>query len=130
MGRFTPYHAESVEYAKVITQNMPDPLQRFNAIGKWATKQIRYDYIKAITVPKRGKEVPDLERTWTKRRGICLDIASLVTGMMRGVGIKAELIFGYADGKYHAWVEATINGKRYRYDHDGKAKSYVRKEVY
>lgn len=130
MGRFTPYHEESVKFAKQLTEGIQDPLERFYTISKWVTKHIMYDYIKAITVPKKGKEVPDLERTWKKKRGICLDIASLTTGMMRAVGLKAELIFGYADGRYHAWVEATICGKRYRYDHDGKAKNYVRKEVY
>ena len=130
MGRFTPYHEASVEYAKELTKGISDPIERFNAISKWVTRCIRYDYIKAITVPKKGKEVPDLERTWTKKRGICLDIASLTTGMMRAVGINAELIFGYADRRYHAWVEATINGKRYRYDHDGKAKTYICKETY
>ena len=130
MGRFTPYHKASTDYAKELTKDIQDPLERFKTISKWVSRHITYDYIKAITVPKKGKEVPDLERTWVKRRGICLDIASLATGMMRAVGINAQLIFGYADRKYHAWVEADIDGKRYRYDHDGKAKEYVCKYKY
>lgn len=130
MGRFTPYHEESANYAKELTKDIQDPVERFTIISKWITKHIKYDYIKAITVPKKGKEVPELDRTWNKKRGICLDIASLATGMMKAVGINAELIFGYADHKYHAWVEASINGKRYRYDHDGKAREYVCKYRY
>lgn len=130
MGRFTPYHEESANYAKELVKDIQNPVERFTAISKWATKHIKYDYIKAITVPKKGKEVPDPERTWNKKKGICLDIASLTTGMMRAVGINAELIFGYADRRYHAWIEANINGKRYRYDHDGKAKEYIPKYKY
>ena len=130
MSRFVPYHQESVEYAKTLVEPKMSILKRYNIITHWVSKNIQYDYIKAITVPKKGQVVPDLSTTWEKRRGICLDIASLTTGMLRAVGVPAYLVFGHADRAYHAWVEATINGKTYRYDHDGKAKKYVREKIY
>jgi transglutaminase-like putative cysteine protease len=65
--------------------------------------------------------------------GICLDIAAMTTGMLRAVATPANLIIGWADDKYHAWVEARIEGQRYLYDHDdpkGQVKTYKRERMY
>ena len=52
--------------------------------------------------------------------GICQDISSLVVIMLRAVGIKSYLCIGHADSTYHAWVQAYIGGKVYRYDHENR----------
>jgi len=130
MNKFVPYHAESVEYAKKITAGDIDPLKKYKRITSWVNRCIAYDYIRAITIPKRGKEYPDVEGCWNKRMGICMDVASMTVGMLRAVGIESYLCYGHADNAYHAWVESVIKGKRYRFDHRGKAKKYTREKVY
>jgi hypothetical protein len=53
--------------------------------------------------------------------------------MLRAVSVPCNLVIGWADGQYHAWVEARIDGKRYLYDHDdpqGAVKMYKRERMY
>lgn len=126
MSKYVPYHKESVQCAKEITKTCKTPLGKYRKIIAYMSRYFVYDYIRAVKIlqPKQ-KKTPDLDHLWKTHMGICLDTASMTTGMLRAVGVNAVLCFGHADGQYHAWVEATINGKRYRYDHDGKAKKYI-----
>ena len=126
MNPYLPYHKESREYAKELTKDAPSFLDKYKRIINYVSRIFRYDYIRAVKVPKKGG-LPDLEGCWKKKMGICLDVSSMVTGMLKEVGVDATLCFGDADGRYHAWVESKIDGKLYRYDHDGKAKKYVTK---
>ena len=123
MSKYVPYHAESIRFAKELTKGMVTPLEKYKAIISFVSRAIAYDYVRAIQIPKKGG-LPDVDRCWKLKMGICLDIAAMTTGMLRGVGIQSTLCFGHADKAYHAWVESTINGQKYRYDHDGKAKVY------
>lgn len=99
---------------------------RYDVITRFVTSQIMYDYVRKITIPKRNG-VPNVERCWKLRMGICLDIAALTVRMLRAVSVPCSLVIGWADGYYHAWVEARIDGKRYLYDHDAKGKAIVYK---
>lgn len=129
MSKYVPYHKPSVEYAKKLTADAKSAKEKFQKITAWATKSLSYDYIRAVTIPKTGG-MPDVDRCWETRMGICFDIASMVTGMLRAVGVRAYLYTGKADGQNHAWVVAEIDGKKYRYDHSGKAKVYKKERVF
>lgn len=129
MNDILPYHEPSVIAAKEMTKDDKKLLDKYCTITRYVTKKIHYDYIRAITISKKNG-LPDVQRTWEKKRGICLDIAALTTGMLRAVGINAHMHWGKADGRNHAWVEAIICGKRYRYDHDGKARMYKTDKVF
>ena len=48
--------------------------------------------------------------------GICLDISALAVRMLKESGIQARMAAGWADGDYHAWVYANVDGKTIRYD--------------
>ena len=123
MSKMVPYHEPSIRAAREMTQDDATLLDKYRTITKFISRNIQYDYVRAITVPKKNG-LPDVDRTWNTHLGICLDTASLTTGMLRAVGIKAILCFGKADRQNHAWVESVIDGRKYRYDHDGKAKTY------
>ena len=123
MSKYVPYHEASIAYAKELTHDLVTPLEKYRAITSHISRAIAYDYVRANLIPKKGG-LPDVDRCWNLKMGICLDIAALTTGMLRAVGIKSYLCFGHTDKTYHAWVESEINGKKYRYDHDGKAKRY------
>jgi len=57
--------------------------------------------------------IPDAKQVLTLRRGDCNEHATLVTALLRSVGIPARIVVGlvYRDGKfyYHAWNEAHVH---------------------
>ena len=123
---YVPFTTAS-KTAQMVAKGM-DEHGAYKAIRKWVQRSIVYDFIKAATVGKGA--IPDPQACFDKRMGICQDIASLAVSMMRSVGIKSRLVIGNADGKYHAWAEALIGWKVYRFDYSGSAKSYVRERWY
>lgn len=129
-NKFVPYYEPSIQKAKELVKNEKDNLKKFTLITNWVSKSFAYDYVRALTIPKYGRETPDVESCWNNHMGICMDVASMTTGMLRGVGVPAYMCFGHADKSYHAWVEATINGKTYRFDNRSKAKKYKREKVF
>ena len=129
MSKFVPYHAESVQQAKELTKELTAPLDKFRAITRYVSRTISYDYVRSIQIPKKNG-VPDVDRCWRLKMGICMDISALTVGMLRAVGIPAYLCFGKADRNNHAWVEVMINNQKYRYDHDGHAKVYKTERRY
>jgi len=131
MSDWVPYHAPSVNKAKMITRTKVTELSKYQAITEYVSRCFVYDYIKAIKTAKLTGVLPDVNRTWETGMGICQDIAAMVTGMLRSVGIHAELCIGTAGSqKKHAWVEAEIDGKLYRYDHRRQAKQYITERRY
>lgn len=129
-SRFVPYHKESVEFAKGLTFNCPTLLGRYRKIINYINKTFIYNYICAIQPPKKN-DLPSVKQCWEKKTGACVDISAMATGMMRAVGIDARLCRGKADGQPHAWVEAWIDGKHYRYDHwIGKVRKYSVEKMY
>lgn len=129
-SKYIPYHPESVAKAKELVKDEKDPRKKFEIVTKWVQKNILYDLVRAVVIPKKGREYPDVDGCWKKKMGICMDISSMTVGMLRGVGVQAYMCYGHTEKNYHAWVEATIKGKTYRYDHAGKAKKYRREKIF
>lgn len=129
---YVPHYAPAEAKARDLCKNTKPLLERYEIITKYVSDHFVYDFVRAITIPKRNG-LPDVARCWNQRMGICLDIAAMTTGMLRAVTIPANLIIGWADGKYHAWVEARIDGQKLLYDHDdpkGQVKTYKRERMY
>jgi len=78
--------------------------QSVAAIREWIRTHIAYDFVREAQVHKSGNVLPDIERCYTMRRGICLDIAGMMAAMLRGVGIPAGLEIGKRGLMRHAWV--------------------------
>lgn len=79
-------------------------IEKIAAVFGWITSNVSYDYNLAATVQKGY--VPDPNRTYSKRTGICFDYASLVCAMLRSQSIPTRLVVGYASPEiYHAWNE-------------------------
>ena len=132
MSKMVPYHAESAAFAQALCRGCTNRTQRWNRITQYVSKAFAYDYVRAATVPKRNG-LPDVDRAWKKHMGICLDISAMTVGMLRSVGISSNLVIGLADGKNHAWVEATVGNRRVRYDHGARnvqIKSYKGERIY
>lgn len=132
MANYVPHYAPAEKQAKELCKGMRTLKERYDAITQFVNRHIVYDYIRAAVIPKRNG-LPDVAGCWIRRMGICLDISALTVGMLRAVSVPCSLIIGHADGHYHAWVEARIDGRRLRYDHDdpaGKVKVYKRERMY
>lgn len=79
-------------------------IDKIAAIFMWVADNVSYDYNLAATVQKGY--IPNPERTYNSRTGICFDYASLVCAMMRSQSIPTRLVVGYASPDiYHAWNE-------------------------
>ncbi len=125
MSVYVPINKEITNFAKNLTIGTRTPKERYDILTRWISGNIAYDYIKAMKVAKVKGVKPDPISCYKTHRGICQDIASLVTMMLRAVGIRAYLCIGHADNTYHAWVQAYIPGEKVLlYDHEGTAKKY------
>ena len=129
MSKWVPAVPEAHAKAKELTKGLIGGKAKYDAITEYVRKNFAYDYIRAIKIPKRNV-YPDPVYCWKNKMGICQDIAAMTTGMLRAVGVNACMCVGAADGHHHAWVEATINGKTYRFDHPHEAKSYKTERTY
>ena len=80
--------------AKELTKDITDPLKQVAAIYDYVVKNLSYDYQKAATV--KSGYLPVLDTVLAEKKGICFDYASLMTGMVRSLGIPCKLVVGYA----------------------------------
>ncbi len=63
---------------------------------------IEYDVVKAENI--ESFYLPDVDKTYETKKGICFDYAALMTAMLRTQGIPTQLVIGYAGTAYHAWI--------------------------
>lgn len=129
---YVPHYEPAEQKAKELCEGLKSLQDRYKAITRFVSDRIVYDYVRSNTIPKKNG-LPNVERCWKLRMGICLDISALTVTMLRAVSVPCSLVIGWADGHYHAWVEARMDGSRYLYDHDaakGKVKVYKRERMY
>ena len=82
------------------------------SIYQWVVDNIAYDYDKAAELATATGYIPDPDRTYEERTGICFDYASLAAAMLRSLGIPCQVVTGYVapDALYHAWNMVYIDG--------------------
>lgn len=90
--------------------------EKSRRIHQYIVNNYDYDYdILETEVFKRGQVHPDYDRVITHKKGICYDLASLYTSLLRLMGVPASISIGYAtEGSvtgYHAWVTVEIDGE-------------------
>ncbi|MPW27195.1 hypothetical protein GC105_15595 [Alkalibaculum sp. M08DMB] len=84
--------------------------QKASKIYSFVVSSIKYN--SDITSLPSGY-VPNIETTYSSKKGICYDFASLYASMMRSVGVPTKLVKGTSSNVngYHAWNEVYIDGK-------------------
>lgn len=100
---------KTVAKAASLTKKKKDPLGKVEAVYDYVVNHISYDKKKAETV--KSGYLPDLDSVLKKKKGICFDYASLMTGMLRSQGVPCKLVIGYAGTTYHAWISVWVEGK-------------------
>lgn len=102
---------EAIRLADSLVAGFTTAEEKLQAIYKYITENIDYDYSKIETLDKQY--IPDVEATLAFGKGICYDYAALMASMLRSQGIPTKLVKGYSDNVegYHAWNEVYLDGE-------------------
>lgn len=94
--------------AQALTLDLETDEEKLLAIHTYIVENVRYDYVKAQSLPKGY--IPSPEATMEEGKGICYDFAALLGSMMRAVEVPTKLVKGYSSYTpvYHAWNEVLI----------------------
>ncbi len=97
--------SKAAKLAAHLTRGMDGALDKISAIYYYVINNISYDKeLAAKLTAASASHVPDLEKLIANKKGICFDYASLMSAMLRSLGIPSKLIFGYTGDVYHAWI--------------------------
>jgi hypothetical protein len=95
---------EIISLAEEIVKETTDPFLAANMIIEWVFENL--EKMPVVSIPN-AKEI------LTYKKGDCNEHATILTALLRAIGIPARIVAGlvYKDGKfyYHAWNEAHIN---------------------
>ena len=92
----------TVAKAAELAGSETDALKLVEIIYDYVVKNLTYDKHLAKTV--KSGYLPVLDNVLAAQKGICFDYASLMTGMLRSLGVPCKLVVGYAGKQYHAWI--------------------------
>lgn len=103
-NQYVNYNSKTkvVTKAASLTKGIKDPLKKVKTIYNYVVKNYSYDKKKAKTV--QAGYLPDLDKIYKSKKGICFDYAATMTAMLRSQKIPSKLVVGYAGNVYHAWV--------------------------
>lgn len=97
--------ANTLAKAKELAGSETDPLKIVEKVYTFVVNNLTYDRQLAATV--QSGYLPVLDNVLAAKKGICFDYASLMTGMLRSLGVPCKLVVGYAgtsNPAYHAWI--------------------------
>ena len=111
---------DAIKKANALTEKYKSQNSKIKAIYKYLVTKYHYDYEKYSknTSGSLAYYTPDIEETFSTKKGICYDMSALTASMMRSVGLQTKMITGYPTSKYyngsqyHAWNK--VYSKKYR----------------
>jgi transglutaminase-like putative cysteine protease len=105
---------KAIAKAVSLTKGCKTQTAIITTIYNYMVKNYAYDYGKVSTVQSTVGYIPSIATTYSKKMGICYDIASLYAAMLRSKGVAAKVATGYCKtiDSLHAWNEV--------YDEDAK----------
>lgn len=101
----------AIKKANSLTKKCKNEYAKIQKVYTYIVKNYHYDYLK-LAQNESGQLVnyiPDIEKIYKEKTGICYDISALNASMLRSLGIKTKLVKGYPTSKYydgtvyHAW---------------------------
>lgn len=99
-------NSKAVKMAQYLCKDITTELGKVEKVYNYVIDNMKYDTELAANV--QSGYVPDLDRAMVDKDGICFDYSSLMTAMLRSVGIPTKMVFGYAGTIYHAWISTYI----------------------
>jgi len=97
-----------IKKAGELTRNLKTDKEKVIAIYNFVVDTFSYDYDKINNI--NTMYVPDIEKIYIDKKGICYDYSAVFAAMLRSQNIPAKLIKGYSDlvKGYHAWNEVYL----------------------
>lgn len=91
-----------VKKAETLCKGSKTEMDKVKEVYNWTIKYFKYDKKKAQTV--QSGYLPNLDKIYKSKKGICFDYASTMAAMLRSQGVPTKLVIGYAGSAYHAWI--------------------------
>jgi transglutaminase-like putative cysteine protease len=103
-NQYVNYNASTkvVKKAASLTKKSKTDLAKVKKVYNYVVKNYKYDKKKAATV--ETGYLPNLNKIYKKKKGICFDYAAVMTAMLRSQGVPTKLVIGYTGNLYHAWI--------------------------
>lgn len=103
-NQYVNYDSDSkcVKKANTLCKNVTTEMGKVKKIYKWTLSYFSYDTKKAKSV--ESGYLPDLDKVYKAKKGICFDYASTMVAMLRSQGVPTKLVIGYSGSVYHAWI--------------------------
>lgn len=103
-NQFVNYNKNTkvVKKAESITKGCKNDLEKVKKVYNHVIKNYKYD--KKLARSVQPGYVPNLDKIYKKKKGICFDYAAVMTAMLRSQGVPTKLIVGYTGNAYHAWI--------------------------
>ena len=90
----------STVYSKTFTVTLTDEFAPFLRPNQY----VNYTDDRQLAATVTSGYLPDLDKVFNKKSGICFDYAATMTAMLRSQGIPCKLVVGYTGSAYHAWI--------------------------
>lgn len=102
---------QSVQKATELSEGLADDAEIAKQLYRFVVQHMRYDTVKAETVPKGY--LPDVDESLETGKGICFDYAALLAAMLRSKGIPTKMLIGTVtpENLYHSWNSVYLNGE-------------------
>lgn len=108
---------EIIDIASELGSYCENELQLVQSIYHYVIDYLSYDDDKAKSIQDGGLKgyLPDIQKVYDTKKGICFDYAALISTMLRTQNIPTKMEIGYALNKqdpaksiYHAWISVYI----------------------
>lgn len=103
-NQFVNYNKNTkvVKKAASITKSCKTDLAKVKKVYNYVIKNFKYD--KKLAASVQPGYTPNLNKIYSKKKGICFDYAAVMTAMLRSQGVPTKLVVGYTGNAYHAWI--------------------------
>lgn len=102
-------NTKCVKKAASLTKKSKTDLAKVKKVYRYVVKNFKYD--KKLAASVQAGYVPNLDKAYKKKKGICFDYAALMTAMLRSQGVPTKLVVGYTGNAYHAWINVYAKKK-------------------
>ncbi|MBQ2957048.1 MAG: transglutaminase domain-containing protein [Clostridia bacterium] len=97
-----------------ICEGLKTDQEKYEAIIKYVRENFVYDYKRAASNP--GAYLGDVDGCFETKTGLCQDLSAMTAAMLRVQGIPTQMVIGYADRQYHAWINVQLDDEYHRMD--------------
>ncbi len=105
-------NSEPILYAKGLVKDAKTDEEKVEILYNYMIREYNYNSKKVSSVD--DSYIPDIEKVFAEKNGICYDFSVLFAAMLRSNGIATKLVKGYTEympGRYHSWNEVYVDGK-------------------